>query len=225
MALADTLKPNAREAIQALKKMKKEIIMITGDNPKTANAIAHQLGIDRALAQVLPQQKADVIKKLQEEGRVVAMVGDGINDSPALARADVGIAVGSGTDVAVQTGQVILVKDDLRDVVTAIQLSGKTIRKVWQNLFWAFIYNVVAIPIAGGIHFLITQTSFGVAAPWVLVARDALGGVGQIFFNLSQATLRPEIAGFAMALSSISVVLNSLGLTRYTPPMEKESGS
>ena len=233
LALADTLKPNAREAIQELKKMsarggsafggKKpiEVIMITGDNPKTANAIARQIGIDRALAQVLPQQKADVIKKLQSEGRVVAMVGDGINDSPALAQADVGIAVGSGTDVAVQTGQVILVKDDLRDVVTAIQLSGKTIRKVWQNLFWAFIYNVVAIPVAGGIHLLVTQTSFGVAAPWVLAARDALGGAGQIFFNLSQATLRPEIAGFAMALSSISVVLNSLWLTRYTPPIEK----
>ncbi len=145
MALADTLKPHAREAIEALKKMRKEIIMITGDNPKTAAAIAHELGIDRVWAQILPQQKADVIKDLQKEGRVVAMVGDGINDSPALAQADVGIAIGSGTDVAIETGEVILVKDDLRDVVTAIQLSRKTIKKIWQNLFWAFIYNVVAL--------------------------------------------------------------------------------
>ncbi|MBI3273787.1 MAG: heavy metal translocating P-type ATPase [Candidatus Colwellbacteria bacterium] len=223
VALADTLKPHAREAIAELKKMGKEIIMITGDNPKTAQAIAHELGIDNVLAQVLPHEKAQVIERLQKEGKSVAMVGDGINDSPALAKADVGIAVGSGTDVAVQTGEVILVKDDLRDVVSAIQLSGKTIRKVWQNLFWAFIYNVVAIPIAGGIHLLITQSSFGVPAPWVLLVRDSVGGIGQVFFNISQATLRPEIAGFAMALSSISVVTNSLLLKRYTPPIEKES--
>lgn len=222
IALADTLKPHAREAIAELKAMGKEIIMITGDNPKTAQAIAHELGIDRVLAEVLPHEKARVISELQQGGKSVAMVGDGINDSPALAQADVGIAVGSGTDVAVQTGEVILVKDDLRDVVSAIQLSGKTIRKVWQNLFWAFIYNVLAIPIAGGIHLLITQSSFGVPAPWVLAARESLGGVGQIFFNISQATLRPEIAGFAMALSSISVVTNSLLLKRYTPPIEKQ---
>ncbi|MBI2034086.1 MAG: copper-translocating P-type ATPase [Candidatus Liptonbacteria bacterium] len=221
IALADTLKPYAREAIEALKKMNKEIIMITGDNPKTAAAISSELGIDRFLAQVLPSAKADIIKKLQAEGKKVAMVGDGINDSPALAQADVGIAIGSGTDVAISTGEIILVKDDLRDVVTAIQLSGKTIKKVWQNLFWAFIYNVVAIPIAGGIHLLITQTSFGVPAPWVLAVAQNLGGLGKIFFNFSQATLRPEIAGFAMAFSSVSVVANSLTLKRYTPPIEK----
>ena len=196
--------------------------MITGDNPQTAAAIAHQLGIQRVLAQVLPRDKAAVIKKLQGEGKTVAMVGDGINDSPALAQADIGIAVGSGTDVAVQTGQVILVKDDLRDVVTAIQLSGKTIKKVWQNLFWAFIYNVVAIPVAGGAHFLVTQRSFGVVAPWLVAATAELGGLGKILLNLSQATLRPEIAGFAMAFSSVSVVTNSLLLKRYTPPIERE---
>lgn len=223
IAMADTLKPYAREAIAELKKMGKEIVMITGDNPKTAQAIAKDIGIDRVMAQVLPQQKAEVIKQIQKEGKTVAMVGDGINDSPALAQADVGIAVGSGTDVAVQTGQVVLVKDDLRDVVTAIQLSGRTIKKVWQNLFWAFFYNVVAIPIAGGFHLFLTQTSpvVGSAAPWVLAVASALGSFGTVFLNISQATLRPEIAGFAMAFSSFSVVTNSLLLRRYVPPMEK----
>lgn len=227
IAMADTLKPYAKEAIQELKKMKKEIIMITGDNPKTAEAIGRELGIDRVLAQVLPRQKAEVVKQLQKEGKVVAMVGDGINDSPALAQADIGVAVGSGTDVAVQTGQVILVKDDLRDVVTAIQLSRKTIKKVWQNLFWAFAYNVVAIPIAGGFHlFLTTQILtlhvFGKPAEWVLALKE-YGQPGKIFFNFSQGTLRPEIAGFAMAFSSVSVVTNSLLLRRYTPPMERKA--
>ncbi len=221
IAMADTLKPYAAEAIAELKRMGKEIVMITGDNAQTGRAIARKVGINRVLAEVLPQDKAAMVKKLQSEGKKVAMVGDGINDSPALAAADLGIAVGSGTDVAVQTGQVVLVKDDLRDVVTAIQLSAKTIRKVWQNLFWAFFYNVVAIPIAGGAHFLITQSSFGVAAGWVVAIQSRFGNLGQIFYNISQATLRPEIAGFAMAFSSVSVVLNSLGLKRYVPPIEK----
>ena len=221
VAMADTLKPYVKEAITALKAMGKEIVMITGDNPKTAAAIAKEVGIDRVLAEVLPQQKADVIKKLQKEGKSVAMVGDGINDSPALAQADIGIAVGSGTDVAVQTGQVILVKDDLRDVVTAIQLSGKTIKKVWQNLFWAFIYNVLAIPVAGGLHLIFTQSSLGVAAPWVLSIAQSTGGFGRVFLSFSQTPLRPEIAGFAMAFSSVSVVANSLLLKRYVPPMER----
>lgn len=204
IAMADTLKPYAAEAIKELKKMRKEIIMITGDNPKTAAAIARSIGIDRVMAQVLPQQKAEVIKGLQKEGKSVAMVGDGINDSPALAQADVGIAVGSGTDVAMQTGQIILVKDDLRDVVTAIQLSGKTIKKVWENLFWAFIYNVLAIPVAAGVLY----------PNYVFIS--------PIFAYLpSGFTLRPEIAGFAMAFSSVSVVVNSLLLRRYVPPMEK----
>ena len=221
IAMADTLKEYAADAVQELKKMGKEVIMITGDNPKTAEAIAKQVGITRVLAQVLPDQKTAVIKKLQEEGMTVAMVGDGINDSPALAQSNLGIAVGSGTDVAVQTGEVVLVKDDLRDVVTAIQLSGRTIVKVWQNLFWAFFYNVVAIPIAAGAHLVFTQASLGVPAEWVLNIAQQGGQLGQIFFNFSQATLRPEIAGFAMAFSSVSVVTNSLLLRRYTPPMEK----
>jgi len=221
IAMADTLKPDVKEAIDALKKMGKEIVMITGDNQKTADAIGRQIGIDRVFAEVLPEDKAKMVKKLQDEGKIVAMVGDGINDSPALAQANVGIAVGSGTDVAVQTGQVVLVKDDIRDVVTAIQLSGKTIRKVWQNLFWAFVYNVVAIPVAGGIHLLVTQSSLGVPAQWVVALSQSLGGAGQVFYNFSQATLRPEIAGFAMAFSSVSVVMNSLTLKRYTPPIEK----
>lgn len=222
IAMADTLKPYAKEAIAELKKMGKEIVMMTGDNKRTGEAIAKLVGIDRVFAEVLPQNKAEMVKKLQEEGKVVAMVGDGINDSPALAQADVGIAVGSGTDVAIETGEIILVKDDLRDVVTAIQLSSKTIVKVWENLFWAFFYNVVAIPIAAGGHLILTQSA-GAALPWVHSARDAMGGFGQVFFNLSQATLRPEIAGFAMAFSSVSVVLNSLSLKRYVPPIEKSA--
>jgi P-type Cu+ transporter len=221
IAMADTLKEYAFETITELKKMGKEIVMITGDNPKTAEAIAKQVGIDRVLAQVLPSQKTEVIKKLQEEGRTVAMVGDGINDSPALAQSNLGIAMGSGTDVAVQTGEVVLIKDDLRDVVTSIQLSGKTIKKVWQNLFWAFIYNVVAIPVAAGLHLIFTQASLGVPAGWVLNIAQYGGQLGQIFFNFSQATLRPEIAGFAMAFSSVSVVTNSLLLKRYIPTMER----
>lgn len=220
IAMADALKPYAREAIGELKRMGKTIIMITGDNPKTAAAIAKQVGIDRYLAEVLPQDKADNIKKLQAEGLKVAMVGDGINDSPALAQSDLGIAVGSGTDVAIETGEIILVKDDLRDVATAIQLSSKTIKKVWQNLFWAFFYNVVAIPVAAGAHLMITQTG-GHAAQWVMMLTSKLGWLGQPVLNLSQATLRPEIAGFAMAFSSISVVMNSLTLKRYVPPIEK----
>lgn len=221
IAMADALKPFALDAIRALKQMGKEIIMITGDNPKTAAAIAREVGIDRVLAEVKPQDKAEVVKKLQAEGKTVAMVGDGINDSPALAQSDVGIAIGSGTDVAIATGEIILVKDDLRDVANAIQLSKKTIIKIWQNLFWAFIYNVLAIPIAAGAHLLITQAGFGKAAGWVLAIRDNLGVPGRVFYNLSQATLRPEIAGFAMAFSSVSVVTNSLLLRRYTPPLEK----
>jgi len=221
IAMADALKPYAREAIAELKRMGKEIIMITGDNPRTAAAIAKQVGIDRFLAEVLPQDKANEIKKLQAEGAVVAMVGDGINDSPALAQSDLGIAIGSGSDVAIETGEIILVKDDLRDVATAIQLSSKTIMKVWQNLFWAFFYNVVAIPVAAGAHLMFTQTA-GQAAAWVIALTDKMGWLGQPVLNLSQSVLRPEIAGFAMAFSSISVVVNSLTLKRFVPPIEKQ---
>jgi Cu+-exporting ATPase len=223
IAMADTLKPFAKEAITELKRMGKKVIMITGDNEKTARAIAREVGIDDILAEVLPQDKAATVKKLQSQGRNVAMVGDGINDSPALAQANLGIAIGSGSDVAIETGEIILVKDDLRDVAIAIQLSRKTMVKVWQNLFWAFFYNVAAIPIAAGGHLLFTQASFGIAAPWVLNIQQNFGAVGQIFFNISQATLRPEIAGFAMAFSSVSVVANSMTLHTYVPPAEKQA--
>ena len=189
IALADTLKIYAREAIAELKKMRKEILMITGDNEKTAEAIAKQIGVNKVYAKVLPQKKEELISNLQKEGKIVAMVGDGINDAPALAKSDLGIAVGSGTDVAIETGEIILIKDDLRDVVTAIDLSKKTLRKIWQNFFWAFIYNIIAIPIAAGALYPI----YGFA-------------------------LRPEIAGFAMAFSSVSVVTNSLLLRRYKEP-------
>lgn len=202
LALADTLKEHSKEAIASLKKMGLEIIMITGDNEKTAQAIGRQVGIDRTMAKVLPQDKANVIKKLQEEGKVVAMVGDGINDSPALAQSDIGIAVGSGTDIAIETGNIVLIKDDLRDVVTGIQLSRKTISKIWQNLFWAFIYNIVGIPVAAGILLLLEPTLQG------------------IWPNFYAFTLRPEIAGFAMAFSSVSVVGNSLLLRLYSPSLK-----
>ncbi len=197
VAMADTLKPFAKEAIAELKKLKIEMVMITGDNQNTAEAIAKVVGIDRVMAKVLPEKKAEVVKALQAEGKVVAMVGDGINDSPALAQADVGIAIGSGTDVAIETGSFVLIKDDLRDVVSAIQLARKTIAKVKQNLFWAFIYNVVSIPIAAGALF-------------------AVDGAPQLL-----RSLRPEVAGFAMAFSSVSVVLSAMMLRLYKPPMEK----
>ncbi len=189
LALADTLKEYAKEAVAELKKMQIEVIMITGDNEKTAEAIARQIGVTKAYAKVLPEKKEELIANLQKEGKVVAMVGDGINDAPALAKSDLGIAVGSGTDVAIETGEIILIKDDLRDVVTSIDLSKKTLRKIWENFFWAFIYNVIAIPVAAGILYPI----YGFA-------------------------LRPEIAGFAMAFSSVSVVANSLLLKRYKEP-------
>ena len=203
LALADTLKEHAVEAIQMLKKKGIEIIMITGDNPKTASAIAKQLGIDRVLSQVLPEQKEDVIKSLQKEKKIVAMVGDGINDSPALAQADIGIAIGSGTDVAIETGNIVLIKDDLRDVVTSIDLSKKTIRKIKENLFWAFVYNVIAIPIAAGI--LLGPTIF-------LIFPNPIYPPG---FRLT-----PEFAGLAMAFSSVSVVANSLLLKGYRSPID-----
>lgn len=218
IALADTLKEYALEAIRELQKMKKEVIMITGDNEKTAKAIAKSIGIDTYFAKVLPEKKEELIAGLQAKGKVVAMVGDGINDSPALAKADLGIAVGSGTDVAIETGDIVLIKDDLRDVVTAIDLSRKTIRKIWQNFFWAFIYNIVAIPVAAGFHLFLTQSD-GEPLTWVVNTATAMGpALGQIFLNLSQSSLRPEIAGFAMAFSSVSVVANSLLLNRYKEP-------
>ena len=148
VAAMDTPKENAAEAIQQLKNMKLEVVMLTGDNERTAKAIAKQLGMEQVIANVLPWQKVDAIKKLQSEQKIVAMVGDGINDAPALAQADIGIAIGSGTDIAKETGGIVLIKDDLRDVVLGVELSKKTMRKINTNLFWAFIYNTVMIPIA-----------------------------------------------------------------------------
>ncbi len=192
LAIADPLKATSKETINHLHKMGLDIYLVTGDNKRTANAIANQIGIKKVLAEVLPENKADVVQNLQREGRYVGMVGDGINDAPALAQADVGIAIGSGTDIAIETGDIVLIKEDLRDVVASIQLSKKTISKIKQNLFWAFIYNIIGIPIAAGILFI----PFGI-------------------------TLVPEIAGAAMAFSSVSVVVNSLLLRFYTPKIHK----
>jgi len=148
IAAMDTVKEHAAEAVAQLKSMKLEVAMLTGDNEKTARAIASQLNIENVIANVLPWQKSDAIKKLQSEGKVVAMVGDGINDAPALAQADIGIAIGSGTDIAKETGGIVLIKDDLRDVALGVELSKRTMRKINTNIFWAFIYNAVMIPVA-----------------------------------------------------------------------------
>jgi Cu+-exporting ATPase len=203
IAVADTLKPNAREALEELHKMGIETVMLTGDNRRTAEAIAGEAGIDRVLAEVLPEYKAQEVKKLQEEGKIVAMVGDGINDAPALAQADVGIAIGTGTDVAMETGDITLISGDLGGIVTAISLSKRTIRTIKQNLFWAFAYNTVLIPVAAGILYLVFGNT-GVPSGLHFV----LGDYG--FLN-------PILAAAAMAASSVTVVLNSLRLRRFKP--------
>ena len=198
IAISDTVKENAKGAIKALKSKGIEVIMLTGDNKRTANAVASKLNIDRVIAEVLPHQKEEVVAKLKtQEGKVVAMVGDGINDAPALARADLGIAIGSGTDVAKETGGIILIKDDIRDVVTALDLGKRTVSKIKQNLFWAFAYNTGLIPIAAG----------------ALVPVLGLGVFGWL----------PILAGLAMAMSSVTVVTNSLLLGKYKPKYDTYS--
>jgi Cu+-exporting ATPase len=203
IALADTIKPSAKAAVRALHKMGVEVAMITGDNWRTAQAIAKEAGIERVLAEVLPEHKAQEVKKLQDEGRVVAMVGDGINDAPALAQADVGIAIGTGTDVAMETGDITLISGDLMGIVTAISLSKRTMRTIKQNLFWAFAYNTALIPVAAGVLYLAFGSS-GVPS-------------GLHFILGKYGFLNPILAAAAMAASSITVVLNSLRLRQFKP--------
>ncbi len=199
VAVADTLKDSTAAAIRRLHQLGLQTVMITGDNRRTAEAIARQVGIDRVLAEVLPQDKAAEVKKLQVAGHKVAMVGDGVNDAPALAQADVGMAIGSGTDVAKETGHVILIKDDIRDVVVALEVAKATMRKVKQNLFWAFVYNTLGIPLGAG-----------------------------LFYPFAALVISPELAGLFMAISSVSVTLNTLLLKRFRPsawPGDKAQGT
>ena len=188
IAVADTVKESSRAAIQKLHQMGIEVAMITGDNKRTAQAIAKQVGIDRVLSEVLPEDKANEVQKLQDEGLKVAMVGDGINDAPALAQADVGIAIGTGTDVAMESADIVLMRSDLMDVSTAVELSKSTVKNIKENLFWAFAYNTLGIPVAMGLLYL-------------------LGG----------PLLNPMFAAAAMSLSSVSVVLNASRLKRFKP--------
>ena len=196
IAVADTLKEHSAEAVRILHRLGVQVVMITGDNRRTAAAIARQVGIDRVLAEVLPQDKAEEVRRLQHDGGRVAMVGDGVNDAPALAQSDVGMAIGSGTDVAKETGHVVLIKDDLRDVVTAIEVAKATMGKVRQNLFWAFAYNTVTIPVAAGVLY-----------PWV------------------RQVVSPELAAFLMAISSLTVTLNTTLLKRFVPSLHAAAQS
>jgi Cu+-exporting ATPase len=188
LAVSDSVKPTAREAIERLHQLGLDVRMVSGDARRTAEAVAREIGIADVTADVLPSQKVDLVKKLQAQGNSVAMVGDGINDAPALAQADVGIALGTGTEVAIEASDVTLIRGDPRGVVAAIEVSRRTLTTIRQNLFWAFIYNLLGIPIAAG-----------------------------ILYPFTGALLSPVLASAAMAWSSLSVVLNSLRLRRYTP--------
>ncbi len=197
IGIADTLKPSSPQAVRLLREMGIEAIMLTGDKRRTAEFIAASVGVDHVMAEVLPEQKSAKVRELQREGRVVAMVGDGINDAPALAQADVGIALGSGTDVSMETGDIVLVRSDLLDVVAAVQLGQKTMTKIRQNFFWALVYNMALLPIAAG-----------------------------VLFPIAGIVLRPELAGLAMAFSSVSVVTNALLLGRFRPVVgESDTGT
>ncbi len=189
VAVADTLKPNSAMAVKRLQEMGLEVVMLTGDNERTAAAIAREAGVDRVLAEVLPADKAVEVKRLQQEGKVVAMVGDGVNDAPALAQADIGISIGTGTDVAIEASDITLVGGDLQGLVTSIALSRKTLKTIYQNLFWAFIYNTILIPVAAG-----------------------------ALYPIWHIQLNPMLAALAMAFSSVSVVSNSLRLKRFKAP-------
>jgi Cu+-exporting ATPase len=203
LALSDSLKPTAKEAVAEMHRLGLEVAMVTGDNQRAAAAIAAQAGIDRVLAEVLPENKTDEVKKIQGEGKVVAMVGDGINDAPALAQADVGIAIGTGTDVAIETADITLMSGDLRGIPASIALSRRTMKTIRQNLFWSFAYNVILIPVAAGVLYLAFHNS-GVPA-------------GLHFFLGNYGFLNPILAAAAMALSSVTVVTNSLRLRNFDP--------
>ena len=188
IAAADVVKPSSPEAIDKLKSMGIDVVMLTGDNKRTAEAIRKQLNIDKVVAEVLPQDKENVIRSIQETGKKVAMVGDGINDAPALVRADVGMAIGAGTDIAIESADIVLIKNDLRSVVTAIKLSKATLRNIKQNLFWAFFYNILGIPLAAG-----------------------------LFYSILGWKLSPMFGAAAMSLSSVFVVTNALRLKFFKP--------
>ena len=193
LAAADTIKDTSKEAIDKLQHMGIDVVMLTGDNKKTAKAIQRKLNIKTVIAEVMPQDKEREVRKIQEQGKRVAMVGDGINDAPALARADVGIAIGAGTDVAIESADIVLMKSDLLDVVTAIELSKSVIKNIKINLFWAFFYNAIGIPLAAG-----------------------------VFFTIFEWKLNPMFASAAMSLSSVCVVMNALRLRYFHSSFQKK---